>query len=180
MLRTSLSLALVAAFLAMETVRSRANERALRARGAVEPPGDVYRAMQVVYPAALAAPFAEAALTGPATPAVWLAGVLIFLAAKGLKTWAITALGPLWSFRVLVLPGAPLVRSGPYRWLRHPNYVAVVGEIAGVATMSAAPATGALAVLAFGALLRRRIQIEERALTPSWLSSDSTQPRRQS
>jgi methyltransferase len=179
MLQTSLSLALVAAFLAAETLRSRAHEHALRARGAVEPPGDVYRAMQVVYPAALFAPFAEAALTGPAASPVWLAGVVIFLAAKGLKLWAIASLGRLWSFRVLVLPGAPLVTSGAYRYLRHPNYVAVVGEIAGAATMCAAPVTGVLAGLAFGVLLRRRIHIEERALTRSF-SSDSTPPRCQS
>jgi methyltransferase len=177
MLQTALSLALVLAFVAVETLRSRANERALRARGAVEPPGDVYGAMQVVYPAALFAPFAEAALTGPATPPVWVAGVVIFLAAKMLKFWVIAALGPLWSFRVLVLPGTPLVVSGPYRFFRHPNYIAVISELAGAATMCAAPAAGTLGVLAFGVLLRRRIQIEERALTRSSFSSDSTRPR---
>lgn len=176
-LRTALSTLLVVVLLLIEALRSRANERALRARGAIEPPGDVYRAMSVAYPLALLAPFASAIRNGPATLPVWTAGVIIFLAAKGLKVWAIRALGLRWTFRVLVVPGEPLVTAGPYRYLRHPNYLAVAGEIVGAATMCAAPAIGAIALLAFGALLWRRIAIEERALTSS-SSRSSRLPRR--
>jgi methyltransferase len=84
--------------------------------------------------------------------------------AKMLKWWAISSLGTRWTFRVLVPVGAPLVQSGPYRWMRHPNYVAVVGELVGAAMMLGAPWSGALAVLVFGALMLRRIHVEERAL----------------
>ncbi|MGH9329684.1 MAG: isoprenylcysteine carboxylmethyltransferase family protein [Vicinamibacterales bacterium] len=177
-LRTVASVALVVVFLLFETLRSRANGRALRARGAIEPTGDVYRAMFVAYPLALLAPFASAIRSGPATAPVWAAGVVLFLAAKGLKFWAIGALGPRWTFRVLVVPGEPLVTSGPYQYLRHPNYLAVAGEIVGAATMCAAPAIGAAALLGFGALMLRRIAIEERALTSS--SSRWIRPRGQS
>ena len=165
MLQTGLSALFVVAFLILETLRSRANERALRARGAIEPAGDVYTAMAAAYPLALFAPFTAAIRDGPATATVWAAGVVMFLAAKTLKFWAIHALGPRWTFRVLVVPGERLVTSGPYRYLRHPNYLAVAGELAGVATMCAAPAIGLAALLAFGALMWRRIAIEERALT---------------
>jgi methyltransferase len=65
---------------------------------------------------------------------------------------------------VLVLPDAPLVTSGPYRVLRHPNYLAVAGEIAGVAMIVFAPVTGAVALASFGWLMLKRIRVEERAL----------------
>jgi methyltransferase len=120
--------------------------------------------MAVAYPLALFSPFASALRAGPAEVPVWMAGLVIFLAAKALKFWAIHALGERWTFRVLVIPGEPLVTSGPYRFLRHPNYVAVAGEIGGVAVMCAAPAIGTVALVGFGALMWRRIAIEERAL----------------
>jgi len=91
----------------------------------------------------------------------------VFLAAKLLKWWAILSLGRLWSFHVLVLPGAPLVQGGPYRLLRHPNYVGLMGEIAGVALMMRAPFTGVASAVAFGALLVARIRVEERMLKES-------------
>ena len=78
---------------------------------------------------------------------------------------AIAALGPRWSFRVLVLPGAPLVTSGPYAYLRHPNYIAVVGEIVAFALIVGGWLTGIISLILFGALMRRRIAIEEAALT---------------
>jgi methyltransferase len=64
----------------------------------------------------------------------------------------------------MVVPGLPLIASGPYRWGRHPNYIAVIGEIVAIAVALAAPIAGAIAVLGFGWLLRKRIQVEERAL----------------
>jgi methyltransferase len=64
---------------------------------------------------------------------------------------------------VLVLPGAPLVHAGPYRFMRHPNYVAVLGELAGMALLTTAWLSGPLATAFFAWLLYRRIQAEERA-----------------
>jgi len=93
-----------------------------------------------------------------------LAGLAVFGLAKALKLWAIASLGERWSFRVLVLPGRALVARGPYRWMRHPNYLAVLGEISGVALTVWALVTGPLALAGFGALMWRRIGIEDRAL----------------
>jgi methyltransferase len=159
-------IALLAVLLMMlvESQLSRFNERTLRARGATEPAGDVYPTMTWVYPACFVAMGVEGALFGSAPGSVTLAGVALFGLAKALKFWAIATLGSRWTFRVLVPPGAPLVRRGPYAWIRHPNYVAVVGELVSFAILVGAPAAGVLSLFVFGALLRRRIQVEERAL----------------
>src|ERR1700682_3420712 len=128
----------VAAAMLIEAARASRNERVQRARGGVEPPGDVYRVMQAAYPGAFLVMIAEGAVRGPAAPAVVVAGVVTWAAAKALKWWAIRSLGPSWTFRVIVVPGAPLVATGPYRYLRHPNYVAVAGELVAVAMMTGA------------------------------------------
>lgn len=155
----------VMATMLIETWVSRRHERRLRARGAVEPPGDVYAVMAVVYPGCFLVMAAEGALTGPPSALAHLAGGVVFVGAKALKWWAMASLGARWSFRVLVLPSLPLLRRGPYAFLRHPNYLAVVGELIGVALLLCAPVSGPLAVLAFAALLWRRIRVEERALS---------------
>ena len=140
------------------------NEKSLRAKGAVEPPDDVIGWMRVAYPGAFVLIGIEAAVGGPLSRNWVVAGLLLFGWAKALKFWAMAHLGSRWTFRVLVLPGAPLVRTGPYRLLRHPNYVAVIGEIVAVAVALQAPVAGVVATLGFGWLIWRRVQVEERAL----------------
>lgn len=140
------------------------NEKALRAKGAVEPPDDVFGLMRLAYPAAFVAMGVEGALGGPLSRTVVLAGLLLFGWAKALKLWAMAHLGVRWTFRVLVLPDAPLVTTGPYRLLRHPNYVAVIGELVAIAIALQAPITGAIGTAGFGWLIWRRIRVEERAL----------------
>jgi methyltransferase len=147
-----------------EAARSVRNERELRAAGATEPEGDVYRAMQLVYPACFIAILGEAWLRGRTVTGVSIAGAAVFVTAKALKYWAISTLGVRWSFRVLVPPGSQLARSGPYRYIRHPNYVAVVGEIAGMALMAQAPIAGSISLVVFTVLILIRIRVEERAL----------------
>lgn len=150
--------------MAGEAALSAVNARELRAKGAVEPPGDVIGIMRLAYPLSFVAMGIEGALSGPAPRDVLLWGLALFGFAKALKLWAIASLGPRWSYRVLVVPGAPLVTTGPYRFLSHPNYLAVVGEIASVAMIVWAPITGVLAAIGFGALMAARIRIEDRAL----------------
>ena len=140
------------------------NEKSLRAKGAVEPPDDVIGWMRVAYPGAFVLIGIEAAVGGPLSRNWVVAGLLLLGWAKALKFWAMAHLGSRWTFRVLVLPDAPLVRTGPYRRLRHPNYVAVIGEIVAVAIALQAPVTGVVATLGFGWLIWRRIVVEERAL----------------
>jgi methyltransferase len=167
---TALLLVVVFVPMLVEARRAARNERAQRSRGGIEPPGDVYRLMRVAYPAAFLVMIGEGfwrdMLQVPAAPDVRLAfvGLALFVAAKALKWWAIVALDQSWTFRVIVVPGAARVASGPYAYLRHPNYVAVVMELAAVALMSGARMSGPLATLAFGVLMMKRIAVEERAL----------------
>jgi methyltransferase len=156
----------IAALLIMagEAVLSSYNERLLRARGAIEPEGDVIGSMRWAYPGAFVLMGIEGALTGPAPPNVLLGGLALFGFAKALKIWAMSSLGTRWSYRVLVVPGEPLVTAGPYRFIAHPNYLAVAGEIASVAAIVWAPVMGVLATIGFGWLMIARIRVEDRAL----------------
>jgi methyltransferase len=165
--------AVVVGLMLAETRLSVKHERALRARGAIEPRGDVYFAMLMLYPLAFALMYFEGVAraqvfsevkASSAGPAWWLAGILLMVASKTLKYWAIASLGDRWTFRVLVLPGAPLVRTGPYRYVDHPNYIAVVGELVGMALIMSAWITGPIMILAFGVALLMRLRVETRAL----------------
>ena len=150
--------------MAVKATRAASHERTQRARGGVEPPDDVYKMMRIAYPAAFLAMIAEGLVRGTPSTLTLTAGIVLFAAAKALKWWAILTLGPFWTFRIIVVPDAPLVTSGPYRYLRHPNYVAVVGELIGVALMAGAPLAGILGTVGFGFLMLKRIAVEERAL----------------
>jgi methyltransferase len=91
----------------------------------------------------------------------WLA---LFVVLQVLRLWVVLSLGRWWTTRVISLPGAPLVRRGPYRWLRHPNYLVVAGEIAVLPLVFAAWRLALVFSLLNAALLAWRIAVEERAL----------------
>jgi methyltransferase len=147
-----------------EGLLSRRNEQQLRTMGAEEPHDDVFWAMQLVYPLAFVAMLAEGWWRGALVDVHVAAGFAMFVGAKLLKYWAILSLGVRWTFRVLVPPGSTRVLTGPYRLLRHPNYIGVIGELVGAALMTHATVAGTIAVIAFGALIALRIRVEERAL----------------
>lgn len=95
----------------------------------------------------------------------WPLWLSLFATAQGLRYWAITSLGPFWNTRILVVPNAPRVRQGPYRWLRHPNYLAVAVELAAVPLIFGAWLTALTASLLNATLLLGvRIPAEEAAL----------------
>ena len=144
------------------------NERAQLARGGVEPRGDVYQIMRLAYPAVFLAMIGEGWWrSSPVNVTVSIAGLAIFVAAKLLKWSAILSLGEAWTFRVIVRPGVPLVTAGPYRWIRHPNYIGVAGELVGIALLSGARASGPLGTVLFGILMLKRIRVEDHALSAS-------------
>lgn len=140
------------------------NDRALRAQGAVEPPGDVFGAMQFAYPAAFLVMIVEGDLRHVEVDRLVIAGAIVFGIAKALKYWAIATLGTRWTFRVLVPPGSSRIRRGPYRWIAHPNYIAVALELTGTLLALHAFITGPFAVAGFSLLMWRRVRIEENAL----------------
>ena len=158
--------ALAAVLLIMlgELSLSRRNERALRARGAVMPPDPVYPTMRWAYPTVFVLMALEGAFAHRVSNTTLLIGGGVFAASKLLKAWAVGTLGQRWSFKIMVLPGVPLIAAGPYRYLRHPNYLALVGEFVGFAVMTEAYVTGTLGTVFFSWLLLQRIDAEERAL----------------
>jgi len=159
-----IALSVVLGLMLVELMVSTRNERLLRARGAVEPPDPVYPTMRWAYPAVFVAMAAEGALAGSIPRPVVVAGISVFAVAKLLKIWAISTLGERWTYKVLVLPGAPLIAEGPYRFVRHPNYVGVIGELVGMALIVGARVTGPLGLVFFSWLLVRRIRAEDQAL----------------
>ena len=158
------ALAVVMLFMLAELQLSTRNERVLRARGAIEPPDPVYSTMRWAYPLVFVAMAGEGMVSGPVGTSVLVSGIVLFVLGKVIKIWAIATLGERWTYKVLVLPAVPLVTGGPYRFVRHPNYVGVVGELLGMALITGARLTGPLAVVFFSWLLMRRIQAEDSAL----------------
>lgn len=149
-----------------ELVVSSRNVSAALARGAVERGRGHYPAMVVLHTGLLAGALLEVVVADRPFH-LWLGApmLVLVLAAQSLRWWCIETLGPQWNTRVVVLPGAGRVRSGPYRWLRHPNYLAVVVEGLALPLVHSAWVTAVLFTVANAILLRTRIRCEERALT---------------
>ena len=143
-----------------ELVIARRNTAALLARGAVETGAGHYPLIVALHVLWLASVLLF--LPHP-TPVYW-PSVVALLLLQALRMWVITTLGPYWTTRIITLPGAPLVRRGPYRFVRHPNYLVVALEI------PILPLAFGAWSLAFGfglaniALLAWRIMVEDKAL----------------
>jgi methyltransferase len=148
----------------LELALSRRNERLLRARGAVERGRGHYPLMVVLHVLWLLSTLVEGVLRGPSLPAWWPVPLALFLLVQPLRYWAILSLGDHWNTRVLVVPGAKLVARGPYRYLRHPNYVVVAVEIATLPLIFGAWATALVFSALNATLLFVRIREENRAL----------------
>ena len=142
------------------------NRRRLLAQGAVEVGAGHYPWMVLLHTLWLFACPLEVWLCGrpflPVLAAVALAG---FLGSMALRYWVIATLAGRWTTRVLVLSGAAPITSGPYRFTRHPNYLAVIVEIASLPLIHTAWITALVFSLADAFLLRVRIRTEERALS---------------
>jgi methyltransferase len=169
---------LVAAERVAELVISRRNARRLRARGAIEAGRGHYPAMVAFHAAFIVACLAEPALFPARWPwaAALPAGALVLLA-QALRWWVVATLAERWTTEVLVLPGAQPVRAGPYRLLRHPNYLAVIVELAALPLAAGAWRTAILATLGNALLLAVRIRAEERALGAAWREAFDGVPR---
>ena len=142
------------------------NEAWAREQGALEYGARHYPAFFVLHTSWLVGWTSEAWLAGPVLSEYWPAFVLGFGMAEALRYWAIGTLGKRWNTRVLVLPGKAPIRTGPYRLLRHPNYLAVAIELAVVPLIFDAWVTAAVATALNAALLLGvRIPAENRALS---------------
>ena len=160
-------LALVTLQRAAELIISSHNTRKLIARGALEVGPRHYPLIVAVHTAWLTA--------------LWMFGrdqpvsgdfLLLYLALQGLRFWVMWTLGARWTTRIIVLPGHPLVSTGPYRFLSHPNYAVVIGEIAVLPLVFGLGWLAAIFTVLNGAVLTIRIRAENSAL-----ASRTTRPR---
>lgn len=153
---------LVAAQRLAELAVAQRNTRRLRAEGAREEGARHYPLFVLLHAAWLAALF----VLTPADAAVdpWL--LAVFVALQAGRVWVIASLGRYWTTRIITLPGAPLVRRGPYRWLRHPNYLVVAGELAALPLAFGQVGLAVLFSLLNLPLTLHRIRMEEAALKP--------------
>ncbi|MGW1346630.1 isoprenylcysteine carboxyl methyltransferase family protein [Kribbella sp. NPDC002412] len=146
-----------------ELVVSLRNARWSFAQGGVESGRGHYPFMVVLHTGLLVGCLVEAAHR-PFIP--WLGWTMfaVVLLSQGLRWWCITVLGRQWNTRVIVVPGLQLVARGPYRWLRHPNYVAVVAEGIALPLVHTAWVTAVVFTVLNIPLLAVRIRAEEAAL----------------
>lgn len=136
-----------------------------RARGGIEYGQGHYPAMVAVHVGLLAGMIIEVhAMDRPFLPALGWPMLMLVVGSQILRWWCVRTLGPQWNTRVIVVPGLPLVTNGPYRWLRHPNYVAVVVEGFALPLVHTAWITALAFTLANAAVLRVRIRVETSAL----------------
>ena len=171
-------MALLAAERVLELVLSRRNAARAFAQGGRETGQGHYRVMVLFHTLFLAACVAEVLLwQRPFPGALGWAALGGALAAQALRYWAIWALGERWNSRIIVVPGAAPVTRGPYRFLRHPNYVAVVLELLCVPLIHGAWVTAAAFTLGNLLLLWVRIRAEEAALGASWAQAFRGLPR---
>lgn len=143
-----------------ELALSRRNTRRLIAAGGRELGAGHYPFLVGVHGCWLLALF----VLVPADAPVYPAPIVLFLLLQAARVWVIASLGGYWTTRVIDLPDAPLVRTGPYRWLRHPNYVVVALELAALPLAFGAWSIAAVFSAANLVALRFRLRVENAAL----------------
>lgn len=149
----------------VELLISRRNARWSLAQGGIEYGADHFGAMKLLHGSFFVACALEVSLLKrPFIPALAAAMLVLVLAAEGLRYWVIFTLGKRWNVRVLVVPRLAPIRTGPYRFLRHPNYVAVVIEGFAVPLVHTAWWTALGFSLLNAGLLVVRIRCENAAL----------------
>ena len=138
------------------------NTRALMARGAFEIGAGHYPLIVALHAAWLLA----IVFFLPQPVAIQWPLLALYALLQVARMWVLTSLGPYWTTRIIVLPGAPLVKTGPYRYLRHPNYLVVAGEILVLPLVFGETMVALVFSLANAALLYWRIRQEETGLAP--------------
>ncbi|KOU10782.1 membrane protein [Streptomyces sp. NRRL F-4711] len=155
----------VAAERVAELVVARRNAAWTLARAGVEHGRGHYPVMVALHTGLLVCCLLEPLLADrPFLPALGWPALALALLAQALRWWCIATLGPYWNTRVIVVPGARLVGAGPYRFLRHPNYVAVVVEVATLPLVHSAWLTATVFTAANAMLLTVRLRCENTAL----------------
>lgn len=144
-----------------ELVVARRNTAALRAEGAFEVGGSHYPLIVAVHAAWICGLALWIVLGSPRLSFGWLS---LYALLQVARLWAMMSLGRFWTTRIIVVPNAPLIKRGPYKFVRHPNYLVVAGEIAVLPLAFGAISLAIVFTLLNGAALAIRIGVENRAL----------------
>jgi methyltransferase len=151
----------------LELVVSARNARRVLARGGKEYGAGHFPWLVCVHVLFIAGIAAEVLFLGTRPGALWPLWLAVWAGAQLLRYAAVRALGERWNVRIIVVPGMPLVRTGPYRRLRHPNYVAIVIELIAAPLIFGAWRTALVVSLLNALALRTRIRVENDALNSS-------------
>ncbi len=149
----------------VELFVSNRNTQRLKSRGALEVGSGHYPTMVLMHSLFLiSAPLEVWLLSRPLIPALAISMLIVLLASMALRYWVIATLRDRWTTRIICLPGSPLIATGPYRYLRHPNYLAVVAETFSLPMIHTAWLTAIVFTIFNALLLRVRIRVEDKAL----------------
>ncbi|RXJ02049.1 isoprenylcysteine carboxyl methyltransferase [Anaerobacillus alkaliphilus] len=148
----------------VEVIIANRNAKWIKRQGGYEVGRDHYKYIVLLHTFFFISLLTEVSLSRPSFTSWVIAPFVIFLLAQICRVWALSSLGPFWNTRIMVLPGAKVIAKGPYRYLRHPNYVIVSIEILLLPVIFQAYWTAFIFSVLNVLILSLRIKIEEQAL----------------
>ena len=148
----------------LELVIAKRNEKNMRAQGAYEVGASHYPLMILLHVSFFISLLVEVTTFNLTPSPLFLVFLILFLCVQGLRVWCLMSLGSFWNTKIIILPGANVVTKGPYKYLRHPNYLVVSMEIALLPLMFEAYFTAICFTILNAMMLSIRIPTEERAL----------------
>jgi len=148
----------------VELVVAKRNEKWMRSQGAIEAGSGHYPIMVAMHIAFFISLLAEVILLDRSLSSMWIILLVIFLTAQVARIWCLTSLGNFWNTKIIILPGADVVQKGPYKWVRHPNYIIVTTELLVLPLIFGAYSTAIIFTLLNVWMLSVRIPAEEKAL----------------
>lgn len=148
----------------VELTIAKRNERWIVDQGGIEYGQGHYPAMVLIHSAFFVAYIAEVITLGKSLSVYWPFLLILFLLTQGMRVWALTSLGKFWNTKIIILPGAVVVKKGPYKIIKHPNYLIVALELIIIPLMFNAFITLAIFMVLNLVILSIRIPAEEKAL----------------
>ncbi|MFP7230483.1 isoprenylcysteine carboxyl methyltransferase family protein [Bacillus subtilis] len=159
-----LLIAILIAQRAAEMAVARQNEQKVKKQGAIEFGENHYPYIIIMHILFFLSLIAEVLLLNKQPSSWWIGIAATILIVQAVRYWALCSLGTYWNTKILVVPGAELVKKGPYRWMKHPNYTVVILEILLIPLLYQAYVTMSLFSVLNAALLTIRIRAEDKAL----------------
>jgi len=148
-----------------ELLLAKRNERVARVKGAVEYDEKGYKVIVLMHIFFFISLISEYILLARTLSNFWVPLLILFIIAQILRYWAISTLGYYWNTKILVTPNTSPIRTGPYKYLNHPNYLSVILEIAVIPLIFSCYITSMIFTLLNLVLLKRRMRIEDQALS---------------